>query len=385
MASEILSVELARSFLAKLGEHIDQNINIMNQDGIIIASRDPSRVGTYHDAAHRLILTQSLIEIIEETIDLAPGVKPGVNLPIQQKGQFIGVVGVTGKPADVRSLAYAIKVSLETFMELENLRDQMLRQQAGMNRFIAHLLNPESSEGTALHELARRMGYDPVQPRTPILITLPPTIDPESGIRLLKEQALRSKQDIITSTSHKDILIFKLTNEIQSDSLKAWENSIRSYVKSIQKHLPESHCYVAMIQHDVSRFHLAYKELLWLKRHYEATNEPIHMLYCHIMAMLTDPIFHPEFVSIFEYTLALIKRRLSGKLPVWLPETLLALAKTNFSIQETADNLHLHRNSLTNRMKKIEDLLGLDILKESDWKDYIRIFAYYINQTMHHT
>jgi len=273
MAMDILSVELAQSFLARLGEHIDQNINIMNQDGIIIASRDPSRVGTYHDAAHRLILTQSPIETIEETFDLPPGVKPGVNLPIQQKGQTIGVVGVTGKPSEVRSLAYAIKISLETFMELENVRDQMLRQQAGMNRFITHLLNPESSEGTALHELTRRMGYDPVLPRTPLLITVPPTIDPESGIRLLKEQALRSKQDIVTSTSHKDILMFRISDEMQSDSLKAWENTVRSYVKSVQKHLPGSRCYVAMIQQDVRRFHLAYKELLWLKRHYDTTDE----------------------------------------------------------------------------------------------------------------
>ncbi len=80
-----------------------------------------------------------------------------------------------------------------------------------------------------------------------------------------------------------------------------------------------------------------------------------------------------------------MKRRLKGTLPVWLPETLFALAKTDFSIRETADTLHLHRNSLANRIKKIEDILGLDILKESTWKDYIRVFAYYLNQTVYHT
>ena len=383
MAIDVLSVEIAQSFLSKLGEHIDQNINIMNQDGIIIGSRDTSRIGTYHETAHRLILSQSPIETIEDNTEMAPGVKPGVNLPIQQKGHTIGVVGVTGKPIEVRSLAYAIKISLETFMELEDLRDQMLRQQAGMNRFITRLLSPQSNENIGLNDLARRLGYDPALPRTPILITLPPNIDPESGIRILKEQRLRNKQDISATTNQGDMLLFRFTDEIQSFNLKNWEAAIQNYIGSIQKHLRGSRAFIGMMQGDLSRFHLAYKELLWLRRHCEPINASMCMIHNHVMAMLTDPAFHPELVSLFEYTLESMKRSAGGNLPSWVPETLIALVKNDFYVQETAINLGLHRNSLTNRLKKIEDIVGLDIVKELKWKDYFRVFAYYINQTVH--
>ncbi len=382
-SSTILSAELAQSFLQRLGEHIEQNINIMNQEGIIIASRDPSRIGNYHDAAHRLIRSQSAKEEIAEQDDPAPGVKPGVNLPIQHKGETIGVVGVTGRPAEVRSLAYAVKISLETFMELETLRDKMLRQQAGMNRFIAKLLNPESMDDTSLHELARRTGYVASLPRTAILISLYPGMETESGIRILKEQQNRNKQDIITATPQGDILLFKAQSQTSFFGLRAWELDIKAVCGALQNYLPASHFYVSMVQKDVSRYHLAYRELLWLKGHRNETENKPLMLYQHVMELLTDPTRRGELVSLFEYTIEGIRQNAGGTLPLWLSETLLALVRSDYAIQEAADQLNLHRNSLANRIKKINDLVGIDVIAESRWRDYIRVLTYFINQTVH--
>lgn len=379
----ILSAELAQSFLQRLGEHIEQNINIMNQEGIIIASRDTSRIGSYHDAAHRLIRSQSAKEEIEEQDDPAPGVKPGVNLPIQHRGETIGVVGVTGRPAEVRSLAYAVKISLETFMELEALRDKMLRQQAGMNRFIAKLLNPESMDDTSLHELARRTGYEAALPRTAILITLPPGMETEAGLRILKEQQNRSKQDILAATPQGDILLFKALGQTKGFSLGSWEEDITTFWRALQHDLPASQFYVSMMQKDVSRYHLAYREILWLKGHIHQTDNKPVMLYRHVMDLLTDPTLRWELVSLFEHPLEGIRQNAGGSLPHWLSETLLALVRADYAIQEAADRLHLHRNSLANRIKKINDLVGIDLITDIRWRDFFRVLAYFMNQTVH--
>lgn len=383
MTKPILSAELAQSFLVRLGEHIDQNINIMNQEGIIIASRDPSRIGTYHDRAHRLILAKSQIEEITESAITAPGVKPGVNLPIEHKGDAIGVVGVTGRPTEVRSLAYAVKISLETFVELETLRDRMIRQQAGMNRLVAKLLNPDSEDELSLHELALRIGYDPALPRTPLLITLGSGSDPEAALRTIKSLGLRNKQDISALTNQGSMLLCIASDKPQNFNLKTWEQGIKAYCNNLQSLLPGSRFYIGMVQGDISRYHLVYKQLLWLRRNYETSSQSLFMVHQHLMQLLTDSTIRVELESLFEYTLGALRQRFGSSLPQWFPETLFALVRSDFSIQQTAETLHLHRNSLSGRIRKINDILGLDILTETGWHDYLRIFAYFLTHTVH--
>ena len=383
MAKPILSAELAQSFLVRLGEHIDQNINIMNQEGIIIASRDPSRIGTYHDRAHRLILANSEVEEITESAITAPGVKPGVNLPIKYKGETIGVVGVTGRPSEVRSLAYAVKISLETFVELETLRDRMLHQQAGMNRLIAKLLNPESQDELSLHELALRIGYDPVLPRTPLLIALNPSSDPEAALRTIKSHGLRNKQNILALTNQGSILLCIASDKSRTFNLKIWEQGMKDFCNTLQNLLPGSRFYIGMVQGDISRYHLVYKQLLWLRRNYETLSHSLFMVHQHLMQLLTDSTIRVELESLFEYTRGAIAYKTGGTLPQWFPETLFALVRSDFSIQHGAEMLHLYRNSLAGRIRKMDEILGLDILTETGWRDYLRVFAYYLTQTVH--
>ena len=46
--------EMAQKFIDQITEYTEYNINIMDESGVIIASRDPKRVGTYHEAAYRI-------------------------------------------------------------------------------------------------------------------------------------------------------------------------------------------------------------------------------------------------------------------------------------------------------------------------------------------
>ena len=47
----VLDVELAEKIIDKLADCTDYNVNIMNDKGIIVASKDKSRVGTFHEVA----------------------------------------------------------------------------------------------------------------------------------------------------------------------------------------------------------------------------------------------------------------------------------------------------------------------------------------------
>lgn len=53
-----------------------------------------------------------------------------------------------------------------------------------------------------------------------------------------------------------------------------------------------------------------------------------------------------------------------------LEKTILTYVKTNRSVKETAKKLHIHPNTLYQRLNKIENLLQLDL---DQWEDMLKI------------
>ena len=47
--------EMAQKFIDQITDYTEYNINIMDESGVIIASRSKDRIGTYHEAADRIV------------------------------------------------------------------------------------------------------------------------------------------------------------------------------------------------------------------------------------------------------------------------------------------------------------------------------------------
>jgi len=125
----MLNQEIAQRFIDRLDRVLDFNINIMDNRGIIIASRDPLRIGTFHEVA-REVLVKGLsgLSVSRDEI-LPPGVRPGINLPVVLDGNPEGVIGVTGDAPELANVAAALKSSLETMLEYERQQaDAVARQ-----------------------------------------------------------------------------------------------------------------------------------------------------------------------------------------------------------------------------------------------------------------
>ena len=70
----MIEPELARRFIEQVTQYTEYNINIMNEEGVIIASRDPGRVGSYHEVADRIIHGNQDMVVIRDD-KMFPGVK----------------------------------------------------------------------------------------------------------------------------------------------------------------------------------------------------------------------------------------------------------------------------------------------------------------------
>ena len=69
-AGEIMiSRDLARKFIEQVTQYTEFNVNIMDGDGTIIASRDPERVGKFHEVAYRIVKGNESIVVTSDSRD----------------------------------------------------------------------------------------------------------------------------------------------------------------------------------------------------------------------------------------------------------------------------------------------------------------------------
>ena len=57
----MIEIEFAKRFIQRVTQFTDYNINVMDKDGIIIASRDANRVGSYHDVAYQIVTEMKIL------------------------------------------------------------------------------------------------------------------------------------------------------------------------------------------------------------------------------------------------------------------------------------------------------------------------------------
>ncbi len=95
----LLNQTTAKEIISRIENIIDFDLNIMDNTGLILASTNPLRINTYHEGAH-IIIENGLDELVVEEDNAYKGCKKGVNLPIYFATEIIGVIGITGQPAE---------------------------------------------------------------------------------------------------------------------------------------------------------------------------------------------------------------------------------------------------------------------------------------------
>lgn len=104
-----LTAQQAQNIVGRMMDVTPYNVNIMNDKGIIIGSGDTHRINTLHEGAIEAIAKKKLIEISAGGV----GTKPGINTPIFFGNRIIGVIGITGKPEEVRPFVELVRITAE--------------------------------------------------------------------------------------------------------------------------------------------------------------------------------------------------------------------------------------------------------------------------------
>ncbi|MDD2956097.1 MAG: sugar diacid recognition domain-containing protein [Oscillospiraceae bacterium] len=186
-----ISRETARSIVAEISSAIGKNVNLMDAAGCIIASTNPSRIGTFHSGAKKII-AEKLDHLDVFTDQEYSGAMMGVNVPITFEGDIIGVIGITGEWNEVGKYGQIIKKITEILIFDSYVKEQKILNEGLVSRFIESWLFEDSqSLGVNFAERGVSLGIDVSLPRRVAVLGLHSScgIDDERSSQELLSQA----------------------------------------------------------------------------------------------------------------------------------------------------------------------------------------------------
>ena len=363
----MISPETAQKIVDAIMELIgNRSVNVMNQQGVILASGEKDRVGDRHKGALDAIRLGRTVEITQDQQWQYPGSRPGVNMPIVIDGETVGAVGILGNPEEVRGFANLVRVCVQLIIEqaMLNQKTQMERELRVnlIHRLIRH---PDDFSSAEMREEFLLLNLDSTVCRRAAVLQLsqPPRETPglveclEKVEKHLLRQGLVIPGEDLYGMIRQEYVVFRPwhTGADPSDS-----SYLQRVCRSLKEHLDmDVKGALGGIYPDAgaSGYAWSYNEAARLCDIYSGG---IHNL--STVSARVDSLIHcipPDEVG---RMLGEIRRRLfeHEQGDGWVRETISAYFAAGMNIQKAAESIHIHKNTMVYRMKRLTELAGLE-------------------------
>lgn len=347
---------------------LGKNINIMNSEGIIIASGNEKRIGTYHEAAK--LAAQTKREIIVDTDTKFVGCKKGINLPIYNENEVMGVIGITGEPNDVKGYGVIVKELVELMIQESERSKIELYQQQALRNLAIELIKESSPSIDNLRWRAQLVDFDVKIPRTVIVADINnfelvvKRFEKETEVNVQKY-----KQNIINIISSISNMTHDIVFNFHEDRfiiIKSIDMNIEDYCSSLVKNIKDKlgieinvgvGCTCKEIKDYYKSYSMANSALnigrkISPKSHiYDWTEYRLETLLQGISQERKC-----QFLESFDKILQ------EGKSEKELLRTIKTYFESGMNIQNTAKALYIHRNTVLYRLNRIKDKYEFDIM-----------------------
>lgn len=369
---------LAERLIEKISQTTEYNVNIMNEDGIIIASRMKERVGAFHEVAFNLLRGEETSRIVTRE-DPENGIMPGVNMVIIVNRQREGVVGLTGDPREVMPVAKIVKMSVEVMLEYELYKYERLRKYNLREQLMHLLLYGEQITRDDLEPYMSSLRLEEDIIRIPVLLECGDKQRREKILSdLLEESKLSGGQTLIDSTKEESIMLFKVLRCPDESLMREYrfllEEYLQPYMEYAQSYGVELSAYVGPMQNDCMQYRQSYLYCLWMQKNVRGGG--IRYFYDYIVKYLESVAPLSEFHTVF----LMLKKKLGPKAVAGFMETMEALIEKDYSLSKAGEYLHVHKNTLVYRLNKIREQLNMNPLSSNTDREFMECFYYYLKR-----
>ncbi|MBM4761023.1 sugar diacid recognition domain-containing protein [Bacillus sp. B15-48] len=352
----MLTPELAEKIISEVRKYLNEDIIVVNTNGIIIASTDINRIGNFHEGAKIAAQNGKKLTINQKKQEQLQGVKPGINLPVFFQKKVIGVIGITGTPAKVSPFGEIIRKMTELLISENHFAEQSDWHSRAIEGFVFDWLQ-EKDWDSSFTERAK-------------LLNINLEVSRQMVIAKFKQDNKYINREIWTQ-------LYSWGKKTEQDFIFRWGNDrivllleVSGSPKELRDKINQFHDFLkytfgtaisAGAGKAVSPFQLvaSYRQA---ERALQVAKNEEKLVFDEdlTLEMILDDL-SPETKSEF------VDRTIGPLLPdSELTDTLKELFKQNHSLKKTAEALHIHINTLHYRLKKIKDITDFSTANIND-------------------
>lgn len=372
----MLNEQMAQRLIDRLSGTMKYNVNIMNEAGIIIASYDPSRVGSFHETAYRMMHRGEKIIEVQEGEKLL-GTRPGINMAIENKNTVVGIVGITGNPDSVRPLALLLKAAIESLLEFELQQQELLSRTSKKDRFFQQMIYQEDRDASELEALAAGLGYRSDILRIPVYIQTEKEVRREEIARQCKTSDLHTKNDMLIRTETGNTLVFlHLRNTdavcaVYRDEVELYLSPVKDYA---QRNKIRCRYLVGSMQKELMQYREGYLHCRWLRKNLDGGWGETLFFYDHLYEYVQSLV---PLTEQHKALAALVEQQSDAFWDNYV-QVIGTMAENNNNVVKSSQALHMHKNTLFYRYNQLRERLNINPLENARDDLFARQLCYYL-------
>ncbi|PID16124.1 hypothetical protein CSV63_05665 [Sporosarcina sp. P34] len=346
---------LGHEIVTELSNLIKQQVILTDRRGFIQASTEPDRINQFHEGALLSMRQKTMLRMGDEEVGRLHGVRRGIVLPIIIEDEPIAVLGVTGDPDAIYPQAQLILRVAELFIQDSLKRKQKDEQVRDVEFFVFDWLTG-SKKDERFTERGTLLGIDVTLYHQVVVLEVLDLLEQFSVEEIetfTSIQNLHPSMKMIRWAQNKILLLLP---EMNQETVKNELEFLLLHIKRRKKVQV-----VAGIGASTRYFDLA-KSFAQAERAVNAAKKSGDIVFEHELRLEIILQSVPDMVKqeFLKRTVSTLKdnKELLNNLAVWFEE--------NQSMQNTAQRLHIHKNTWTYRLQKIEQLTGLSVSSTHD-------------------
>jgi carbohydrate diacid regulator len=353
-----ISKQVAFQIVSDISKIINQHVNLMDHNGVIVASTDQKRAGSYHGGAHKVI-SEQLEELVVSSDSEYSGARKGINVPVMLNGEIVGVIGVTGEYSEVSKYSQIIKKMTEILL-LENYSiEQKKLDDRIKQRFLDDwLFTNRDFYDPEFIERGQRMGIDINIPRRVVLAEIENLSKYSDNVR--GQQIIDSVNRIVRMITREisNSVFTKTASTMICLVAESADEKLRIFAEKIRANVIKIYGISVLIGIDQQNRKLNRSFVKAKKALLAAKNFPHKVCFYND---ITLEIFTDEISpgSKKEFIQHIFNNYTDGEIERWV-----SLIKTyldnNGSIAQTAKELSIHKNTLQYQLIKLCEHTGRD-------------------------
>lgn len=352
-----LSRESAQAIVEEVGAIVRQNINMMDRQGRVIASTDASRVGSIHEIARQMV-ENATGELYVSEEQATSTVRTGLNLSLSHQGHIVGVIGITGPYEEVAGYGQVVKKMVEILIRERVQQDQQRMSRRVLSRFLEDwvmgngLMQPQN-----LAERGFRLGIDISVPRRVMVVSVKHLEEynaTEEGQKILEQAGMAvsgaaGAGSLTLPNAGRQIILLPC---MEAGKMETAARRICAAVKE------RTGLYAAAgIDGGAKDIHLAYSQANKAWRSARLAGKDMLTYEQVTLELFTEDVSDAVKQEYVDKVFGACSRE---ELCQWI-----GLLETYFeqegSLNRTAKELHMHKNTLTYKLRKLEELTGYDV------------------------